>query len=91
MQEALNNVAKHAEARRVCILLTRQGDELTALVEDEGRGFDPERAESGSDRRGIGLLGMRERIGLVGGTLVVESSEGKGTVVQARIPLTSPG
>ena len=87
VQEALNNVAKHAEARRVSVMVARQDGELVTLVEDDGRGFDPERAGAGSGRRSLGLLGMRERVGLVGGTLVVESGDGEGTVVQARIPL----
>jgi signal transduction histidine kinase len=87
VQEALNNVAKHAEARRVSVILERRQDEVTALVEDDGRGFDPERAGSGQGRRGLGLLGMRERVALVGGTLLVESEDGGGTTVRARIPL----
>lgn len=90
VQEALNNVAKHAEARRVSVIVARQDGELVTLVEDDGRGFDPDRAGSGSGRRSLGLLGMRERLGLVGGTLVIESGNGEGTVVQARVPLAGP-
>ena len=52
-------------------MVARQAGELVALVEDDGRGFDPEGAGAGSGRRSLGLLGMRERVGLVGGTLVV--------------------
>jgi signal transduction histidine kinase len=89
VQEALNNVAKHAGAGRVSVMVSRQGGELVAVVEDDGRGFDPGRAGSGG-RRSLGLLGMRERVGLVGGALVVESAEGAGTTVQARIPLHGP-
>jgi PAS domain S-box-containing protein len=92
VQEALNNVAKHAGARRVSVMVARQDGELVTLIEDDGRGFDPERAGAGSGRRSLGLLGMRERVGLVGGTLVIESGEGEGAVVQARIPLAQhPG
>jgi signal transduction histidine kinase len=87
VQEALNNVAKHAGARRVTVMVSRQGGELVAMVEDDGRGFDPGRDGLGSGGRSLGLLGMRERVGLVGGALVIESGEGEGTVVQARIPL----
>jgi signal transduction histidine kinase len=86
VQEALNNVAKHAGAGRVSVILERRGDEVTSLVEDDGRGFEPARAGSGPGRR-LGLLGMRERIALVGGALLVESAEGQGTTVRARIPL----
>jgi signal transduction histidine kinase len=90
VQEALHNVVKHAAARQVSVIVERRGDELTALVEDDGRGFDPEGVGSRSGRRGLGLLGMRERVGLVGGTLLVESGEGEGTTVRARIPLHRP-
>jgi PAS domain S-box-containing protein len=87
VQEALNNVAKHAGARRVDVMVARQEDELVVVIEDDGTGFDPERAGAGSGGRSLGLLGMRERLGLVGGAMEIESGEGDGTVVQARIPL----
>ncbi len=90
VQEALNNVAKHAHAGQASVVVTRLGGELVAVVEDDGRGFDPERWEEDPSRRNLGLLGMRERVGLVGGDLMVESAEGKGTVVRARIPLHRP-
>jgi PAS domain S-box-containing protein len=92
VQEALNNVAKHAGARRASVIVERHRGEITALVEDDGRGFDPERAGPGSARRGLGLLGMRERVALVGGALLIESEDGGGTTVRARIALRqSPG
>ncbi len=87
VQEALNNVAKHAAARHVSVIVERSGVELTALVEDDGRGFAPDPRSAGSDPRQLGLLGMRERIGLIGGTLLIESGEGVGTTLRARIPL----
>ncbi|WP_422932093.1 chemotaxis protein CheB [Singulisphaera sp. PoT] len=87
VQEALNNVFKHAEARRVSVIIERRGGELTALIEDDGRGFDADRVDSTERRRGLGLLGMRERVNLLGGTLVVESGDGGGTIVRARIPM----
>lgn len=83
VQEALTNVAKHARAGRVAVVLTRLGDEATAVVEDDGGGFDP--ATAGKGR--LGLVGMRERLALVGGTLEVESAPGSGTTVIARVPL----
>ena len=89
VQEALNNVARHAGAGRVSVILERHGGDLTALVEDDGRGFDPAQAGS-SGRRGLGLLGMRERVNLVGGALLIDSGEGQGTTVRARIPLGPP-
>ena len=90
VQEALNNVAKHAGAGHVSVIVERGPGKLTSLVEDDGRGFDPDRVGSGSGRRSLGLLGMGERVGLVGGTLLIESGEGEGTTVRARIPLGQP-
>jgi PAS domain S-box-containing protein len=87
VQEALNNVAKHAGAKRASVIVERRGKELTALIEDDGQGFDPARVDPEAGRRRIGLIGMRERVALVGGTLLIESSEGQGTTVRARIPL----
>lgn len=90
VQEALNNVAKHAGARRVSVIVERRRDEVTALVEDDGQGFDLEQVRSRPDRRRLGLIGMRERLALVGGTLLVESGEGEWTTLRARIPLAQP-
>lgn len=83
VQEALTNVLKHAQARNVSILLNRKGSTVAAVVEDDGRGFSPK--EIGDE--GLGLLGMRERLALLDGTLKIESSPGAGTtiVAEARI------
>lgn len=91
VQEALNNVAKHAEASQVSVIVERREDEVTAFVEDNGRGFDPDQPGPNAGRQSLGLLGMRERVGLVGGTLLVDSSEGQGTMLRARIALRRPG
>jgi len=82
VQESLTNVVKHARAQNVSILLTRRDSSVTAVVEDDGRGFDS--AESGD---GFGLEGMRERVALIDGRLQVESSEGSGTTLVAEVPL----
>ncbi len=82
-QEALTNVVKHAQARRVSIVLTRRGGTVTALIEDDGRGFE-ERA----DTEGLGLLGMRERVELINGRLTVETREGAGTAIVAEVPIS---
>ena len=82
VQESLTNVVKHARAQNVSILLTRRDGSVTAVVEDDGRGFDS--AESGD---GFGLEGMRERVALIDGRLQVESSEGSGTTLVAEVPL----
>jgi PAS domain S-box-containing protein len=88
VQEALTNVLKHAGARRVSVVLRRADGDALAVVEDDGRGFDAE-AAPGPAR--LGLLGMRERLALVGGALTVESAPGQGTAVFARVPLPAGG
>src|SRR5919108_1441965 len=81
VQESLTNVVKHAHARRVSILLARKESALTAVVEDDGRGFDP--AETGD---GFGIEGMRERVALLDGRLAIEPN-GAGTTLVAEVPL----
>ena len=82
-QEALTNVAKHAKAANVDIILERRGDNVMLIIEDDGVGFDP--ASTGGASQGFGLLGMQERAGLVGAMLEIESSAGKGTTVLVRM------
>jgi len=81
VQEALTNIAKHAGAGHLDIELLRGDRGVTVSIRDDGRGFDPSAPASG-----FGLVGMRERVTLVGGTVDVESEEGKGTLVRALIP-----
>jgi signal transduction histidine kinase len=82
-QEALTNVAKHARAQNVEILLERRVDHVLLIIEDDGVGFDP--AAAGTPAQGFGLLGMQERAGLVGAMLEIESSPGEGTTVLVRM------
>ena len=82
VQEVLTNIVKHAHARTVSILLLRRASRVTAVIEDDGRGFDLGRARED----GLGLVGMRERVGLVGGRLTIESSEGTGTTLVVEVP-----
>jgi signal transduction histidine kinase len=84
VQEALTNVVKHAQARHVSVVVERHDGRAIAIVEDDGRGFETNSPPS--DRR-LGLVGMRERVTLAGGTLDIESEPGHGTVVIVRIPL----
>jgi PAS domain S-box-containing protein len=88
VQEALTNTLRHSGAQRVSVVLQRSPGQVSAVVEDDGRGFDSDGAQAvtGTDQR-LGLLGMRERVALVGGTLTVESDIGRGTTVIARVPL----
>jgi signal transduction histidine kinase len=83
VQESLTNVVKHAQARRVGILLARKDGAVKAVVEDDGQGFDP--AEQTDD--GYGLMGMRERLALLGGRLEVESGHDGGTTIAAEVPV----
>jgi signal transduction histidine kinase len=83
VQESLTNIVKHARASTVSIVLTRKPESISVVVEDDGVGFEPDR----QDGDGIGLIGMRERVGLFGGRVVLESRPGAGTTVVAEVPL----
>jgi signal transduction histidine kinase len=87
VQEALSNVMHHSRARTASVLLERRDGKVIAFVEDDGVGFDPILALQGGR---LGLVGMRERAEMLGGTLVVESSRGKGTTVVAEVPDADP-
>jgi signal transduction histidine kinase len=80
-QEALNNAAQHSGVDRVALEASENEDTLRLLIADQGSGFDP--ADAGE---GFGLIGMRERVGLAGGTLELTSSPGKGTAIVVCLP-----
>lgn len=84
VQEALTNVARHARATSVSVVASRTEGSASALIEDNGDGFDPEVVLTGR----LGMLGMRERATLLGGNLEIESTPGAGTTVLIRIPLS---
>jgi signal transduction histidine kinase len=81
LQEALNNVKRHAAAQEAWVRLRFLEDELRLEVEDHGKGFSPQ-----ANHQGIGLVGMRERAELVGGSLQVSQRNGGGTLVQLTVP-----
>jgi signal transduction histidine kinase len=81
VQEALHNCVQHAEARHVKIAVEQQADGLRLAIEDDGKGFDAQQ------ERGMGLLGMQERVGYLGGKFEVESAPGKGTTLKITLPL----
>ena len=83
-QEALANVARHAQATRVALTLSYLQHEVALDVRDDGRGFDP--AASAAGGGGFGLAAMRQRIEALSGTLQVESEPGAGAVISARVP-----
>lgn len=88
LQEALTNAARHAQATRVDVACEVQGDALRLVIRDNGRGFDVTKP---AERRTLGLLGMRERLRLLGGHLVIHSQVGHGTRLDIHVPLHSQG
>jgi PAS domain S-box-containing protein len=85
MQEAMNNAAKHGLADIVRISLTKETSQIQMAIQDNGRGFDPETASF--EKRGMGLLNMRERVQLSGGTYSLDSRIGEGTTIRASWPV----
>jgi PAS domain S-box-containing protein len=83
VQEALANVARHAQASQADVLLERRGGKIVIIVEDNGVGFDPETKKLANR---LGLLGMRERAEMMGGKLEIESAPGAGTTIYVEIP-----
>jgi signal transduction histidine kinase len=84
VQEAVNNVVRHAQAQHLSVRLTRSQDQVTLQVVDDGQGFDTQLPRSGKH---IGLWSMRERVEQLGGQFEVLSAPGQGTIVRAGIPL----
>jgi signal transduction histidine kinase len=80
VQEGLTNVAKHAHAQSISVVLTRKNARVKLVIEDDGSGFDPDRPADG-----FGLQGMRERVDLIGGSFLVESRAGAGTTLAVEV------
>jgi signal transduction histidine kinase len=90
-QEALTNVARHAQASRVSVLLERRPGYVSLIVEDDGRGFDSQGTMESLPTAGrLGLLGMQERAKLAGGSLTIESAPGGGATIFVRLPIGPP-
>jgi signal transduction histidine kinase len=86
IQESINNMVRHAQAKNATIVLGFQKNAILLHIKDDGKGFDVEEAITSKDRpRGLGLLGMKERVALMNGTLDVRSTSA-GTEVEAKIP-----
>jgi signal transduction histidine kinase len=92
-QEALTNIAKHAAAENVTVMVAFEPDVIQLQVKDDGRGFDVDEifATTAQPRHAWGLLGMQERVALVGGSCHISSSPGQGTAVEVCIPLLAEG
>jgi signal transduction histidine kinase len=86
IQEALTNIAKHAQAKSVEIRLRRVAKNMNCLIHDDGKGFDVRTVLTPSLHKGLGLIGMRERLNAVGGTLLIDSTVGRGTDLLVNIP-----
>ena len=89
LEEAIHNARKHAQASSVLVRLRVESDLLVAEVIDDGRGFDVEQVENGYGSSGsLGMLNLRERAVLIGGTVNVESVQGRGTRVTLLVPIS---
>jgi signal transduction histidine kinase len=86
-QESLTNAVRHARATKVTIRLCHEAATISCHVRDDGVGFDAKLAETSTDERGFGLIGIRERAGSLGGTLEIKSAAGAGTELIVSIPL----
>ncbi|MEP7009572.1 MAG: sensor histidine kinase [Acidobacteriota bacterium] len=87
VQEAMVNVARHARAARVDVLLEHRGDRVMVMIEDNGVGFEPDLVERGDH---FGLLGIQERAEALGGTLTLESAPGTGTTIVVEVASADP-
>jgi signal transduction histidine kinase len=83
IQEALNNARRHAHAKNVLVDLTQSGNAIQLKIADDGSGFEAKRT------RGMGLLGMEERVKRLGGTIIIDSRTGVGTTIHVTLPLTA--
>jgi signal transduction histidine kinase len=81
VQEALNNAVRHSAARTARVRVEQTDGHIAVMVSDDGQGFDPQR------QRGLGILGMEERVRRLGGTLAIDSHAGQGTTVRAELPV----
>ncbi len=85
-QEALTNVGRHADASRVDVHIEEEADGIVMRIRDDGKSFDANKVMHSGNAKRLGLLGMRERLEMVGGSFQVESEPGQGTTIFARIP-----
>lgn len=88
-QEALTNVAKHAQATRVEVSIRKLPDAVCMEVKDNGKSFQVQRVLHAKRNHRLGLLGMRERVEMVGGSFSIESAPGQGTAIRAKLPLAN--
>ena len=87
VQEALNNVFKHSEGRNAIVEIEKKDKLITIMIKDDGKGFDFNKEELGKDSEGYGILGMIERIDLIGGNIDIVSNVGKGTSIKVELSI----
>jgi signal transduction histidine kinase len=83
----MTNIARHAEAETVLVQARVEGGTLVVEIEDDGKGFDPGEVTRRAGRPHFGLLGVRERVDLLGGKLTIDSAPGRGTRLHIEVPL----
>jgi signal transduction histidine kinase len=88
LQEALQNAVKHSRSRHIDVWLGNDADSVELIVRDSGVGFE---ANTASQGRGLGFVGMKERLKLVGGELTIDARPAAGTTIRARVPLNLKG
>ena len=88
VQEGLTNIARHAQAHNASVLIERHDHGIRIIIEDDGRGFDPDQVRQ--QEQSLGLQGIRERARLFGGDLIIESQPGQGTSLFVRLPFEAP-
>jgi len=88
-QEGLNNISKHANASKVNLRLTYSHPDIIFTIKDDGDGFvtSEDGLNVGSNRKGIGLLSMKERVTPLGGSMAIHSTPGKGTTLRIKVPM----
>ncbi|ADI00109.1 sensor histidine kinase [Salisediminibacterium selenitireducens] len=90
VQESLTNIFKYAEANSVSVILLRNHDMISVIIEDDGVGFDVEKMMNKDPSKfNLGLHGMQERTSLLGGTFEIESEKGRGTAIMVKLPMSS--
>jgi signal transduction histidine kinase len=88
-QEAITNVARHAQASQVQVKIEKLENHICLKIRDNGKGFQAVRALHIKKNTRLGLLGMRERVEMVGGKLTIKSTAGKGTIILAEFPFNN--
>lgn len=88
-QEAVTNIVRHARAHHATVIISKAGNTVCLTVQDDGKAFCVDRVLASKTRKGLGLIGMRERIEMVGGKFSIQSEADNGTVIRAEIPLNS--